>query len=105
MYAIKPELEKVCEDYAIPFKRLSAMDEKGACSLWSEMIRDSRVTHGQAQAMELAVQYAIPKQMDDAGYRIDSKNMKVDSSPLTSAIAAVSIGIEEEANRVVGGIW
>jgi hypothetical protein len=105
VYAIKPEIEKICDDYAIPFKRLSAGDEKAACSLWSEMIRDEKLTHDQAQAMELAVQYAIPRQMDDAGYRIDSKNMKVDSSPLTSAIAAVSIGIEEQGTRVTGGIW
>ena len=105
VYAIKPELEKICEDYVIPFKRLGAMDERAACSLWSEMIRDTRITHGQSVPLELAVQYAIPRKMDETGYQIDSKNMKVDASPLTSAIAALSVGIEEEGTRVVGGVW
>ena len=105
VYAIKPEIEKICADYTVPFSRLSAGDEKAAASLWSEMLRDNRLTHGQAETLDLAIQYAIPKGMDEAGYRIDSRNMKVDSSPLTSAIAALSIGIEEASTRVVGGIF
>jgi len=105
VYAIKVELEKICQDYAIPFKRLTAMDEKAACSLWSETLRESKLSHAQSHTLDLAVQYAIPKHMDEAGYRLDSKNMKVDSSPLTAAIAALSIGVEEQGTRVVGGIW
>ena len=105
VYAIKPEIEKVCEDYAIPFKRLTAADEKAANSLWSEMVRDKKLTHDQSPAMELAVQFAIPRKVDETGYQINTKAMKVDGSPLTSAVAALSIGIEELGTRAVGGIW
>jgi len=105
VFAIKAELETLCDAYAIPFKRLAAWEEVGACGVWSEILREGNMTHGQSEALDLSMQFAIPKQDGESGYRIDGKRMKVDSSPLTSAVAALSIAIEEEATRPVAGIF
>lgn len=102
--AVKPEVEQMCEDYGIPFRKMAGHEVASAGVLWSDTLRDGKLRHGQSDALDIAMEFAIPKQSDD-GWKVDRKLMKVDGSPLAGAVCALFVAQEDWAKRPVVGIF
>ena len=105
IYAVKADVESAAQDYAVPFKRLPAAEDAAASAMFSEALRLGTITHGQSEALDLAVQYAIPKNEGDGGWRLDGKRMKVDGSPLSASMAALAMAIQEDDHGKPPGIF
>ena len=102
--AVMPEVEQLASDFSIPFRKLTAGDVQSAGVLWSDYIREGNMTHDQSEALDMAMEFAIPKQGED-GWRLDRKAMKVDGSPLSASIHALFVAVEEKAHRPSVGVF
>lgn len=102
--AIAADVQSVCAEYVVPYRKLTSAEMNSAGVLWADSLRDGDITHHQADSLDIAMQFAVPKQSED-GWRLDRKGMRVDGSPLAAAIAGLFVAQEEKANRPTVGIF